>query len=700
VDSFFRIELRRVSRSGAGDAEGFRAYLRGTVISAAAYRRGEKGQTDVEGRRRRFDYRRKRGIAHTETFAPEGAAEFALVSESLWQEVERVEKRKDALLAYELLVSLPRDIHLEQCLKHLRRWILAECVAKGMIADLAVHTYGTALDPEVEEQAAIIDEVRSSGIPMYPLEEGDLLRHMPPDHHHAYELTNGQLLVYQPHAHILLTTREIGPEDFGLKVKAWGQKAQLFRWRQSWAEVCNNLLAEAGRPERVTAKGKKHQKAEAEKRSERLWKSGPISRTMLRTIDIRGGHWAALEGRPPRHIDETAPMTKYSFNDQVRDLHKGWAALQAAREAAEREQEDLVDAIARVQALTDQGVDLNFDDEAETLIADPPSHLTETDARLLGRHRKILARIMAAAPGKAPQVDEALAEAMAVIDALQRDHRVTFYRTAKGSLGFKPEGAVPPEIYRRFAGMHESILGELGRREYAELWKKGKARLHEQKEQLKAAAQECQQLQRSLATEQEARRHIEQGASALIESARTGKVLPEADAGSLLLRRLRGLVIGYRKRITEEKERAEKAERAVKVLEETVATLWQGVDRLVRGVAAVCSWVIHKRPELRSSLNDEVRPIFADLPEMVREGVTIPKYPGVRPEELMPARGQPRPDRSRDISARRCPEVGNTAPPSLDGPRSDDRSALVSPAAPPGGRPDQRTQSPNGQPER
>src|SRR3546814_10237384 len=109
---------------------------------------------------------------------------------------------KDALLAYELLLSLPRDVPLERCLPRLRAWIQAECVALGMVADLAVHTYGTPLDPRIQRQAKVIDEIRASGIPIYPLEEGDLLRRMQPNHHHAHELHDGRLLVYQPHAPI------------------------------------------------------------------------------------------------------------------------------------------------------------------------------------------------------------------------------------------------------------------------------------------------------------------------------------------------------------------------------------------------------------------------------------------------------------------------------------------------------------------
>src|SRR3546814_7274729 len=93
----------------------------------------------------------------------------------------------------------------------------SDVCSSDLVADLAVHTYGTPLDPRIQRQAKVIDEIRASGIPIYPLEEGDLLRRMPPNHHHAYELPDGRLLVYQPHAHILLTTREIGPEGFGAK---------------------------------------------------------------------------------------------------------------------------------------------------------------------------------------------------------------------------------------------------------------------------------------------------------------------------------------------------------------------------------------------------------------------------------------------------------------------------------------------------
>src|SRR3546814_8841852 len=99
-------------------------------------------------------------------------------------------------------------------------------------------------------RCALVTGVQTCALPIF-------LRRMPPNHHHAYELPDGRLLVYQPHAHILLTTREIGPEGFGAKVKTWGQKRQLFRWRKAWAEAWNEMLVDAGRPERVTEVGRR-----------------------------------------------------------------------------------------------------------------------------------------------------------------------------------------------------------------------------------------------------------------------------------------------------------------------------------------------------------------------------------------------------------------------------------------------------------
>src|SRR3546814_618758 len=227
----------------------------------------------------------------------------------------------------------------------------------------------------------------------------------------AYELPDGRLLVYQPHAHILLTTREIGPEGFGAKVKTWGQKRQLFRWRKAWAEAWNEMLVDAGRPERVTEVGRRRREAEAKRSGGRIGNAEPTSEETVQTIDIRGGHRAACEGRLPKHQDETAVMTKSAFNEKVRSLAKQEAALQARLEAAESSQDELIEAIARVQDLMDLGLDFDLEDEEGVLISGAAHLLSEHDAQVLTRHRKVLAKVFATPPETPAVAHRALSEA-------------------------------------------------------------------------------------------------------------------------------------------------------------------------------------------------------------------------------------------------------------------------------------------------
>jgi hypothetical protein len=53
------------------------------------------------------------------------------------------------------------------------------------------------------------------------------------------------------HAHILLTTREIGPEGFTTKNRDWNKVEVLEGWREAWARDSNAALERAGIEDRV-----------------------------------------------------------------------------------------------------------------------------------------------------------------------------------------------------------------------------------------------------------------------------------------------------------------------------------------------------------------------------------------------------------------------------------------------------------------
>lgn len=188
-------------------------------VAAAAYRTAGKLRDDRQGLA--HDYSRKGGVVHAEIIAPENAPDWMRDRNQLWNAVEAVEKRRDAQLAREIEVALPRELERGERLELLRGFVQREFVNRGMIADVAVHE-GKARDGH-----------------------------------------------NQPHAHIMLTMRELTGEGFGQKNRGWNAPDLLMGWREAWARDANTSLERAGRSERIDHRSLDVQRAEAEQQVER-----------------------------------------------------------------------------------------------------------------------------------------------------------------------------------------------------------------------------------------------------------------------------------------------------------------------------------------------------------------------------------------------------------------------------------------------
>ena len=168
-----------------------------SAVAAAAYRSGEKLRD--EERDVMQDYSRKQGIDYCEIMLPDGAPERLADRETLWNEVERSETRINSQLAREFNVALPRELTAEQQTALLRGYVQQEFVDRGMIADLAMH----------------------------------------------------ELDSHNPHAHVMLTTREVDSEGFTVKNRDWNRTDMLEGWRVAWQEHANAALEDAGSAERI-----------------------------------------------------------------------------------------------------------------------------------------------------------------------------------------------------------------------------------------------------------------------------------------------------------------------------------------------------------------------------------------------------------------------------------------------------------------
>ncbi|MCM0627527.1 MobA/MobL family protein, partial [Lysinibacillus sp. OL1_EC] len=118
----------------------------------------------------------------------------------LWNEVEKSETRKNSQLAREINVALPRELSNEQQTELIKNYVQTEFVNKGMVADIAIHR----------------DDKEN------------------------------------PHAHVMMTTREISEEGFTVKNRDWNDRELLNQWREQWADHANKALEKEGIQERIS----------------------------------------------------------------------------------------------------------------------------------------------------------------------------------------------------------------------------------------------------------------------------------------------------------------------------------------------------------------------------------------------------------------------------------------------------------------
>ena len=189
---------------------------RRSAVAAAAYRSASRIVDRATGQV--HDYTRKRGVVHSEILLPQGTPTWLADRTKLWNHVQAVEKRKDAQYAREINLALPHELTRDQRLDLLRSFAKTEFVAKGMIADIAMH------EPV--------------------LDRGEDARNC--------------------HAHIMLTLRQGTRDGLSLtKTRSWNAKSELKSWRAVWAEHQNRMLADHHHNARVDHRSLADQHAEA-----------------------------------------------------------------------------------------------------------------------------------------------------------------------------------------------------------------------------------------------------------------------------------------------------------------------------------------------------------------------------------------------------------------------------------------------------
>ena len=111
-----------------------------SAVASAAYRAGEKLYNEETGLI--HDFTHKGGVVMNEVILPDNAPRRYLDRQVLWNEVQQIEKRSDAQFAREIEVALPNEMTREQQIECVRSFIRDNFIKEGMIADWALHDKG------------------------------------------------------------------------------------------------------------------------------------------------------------------------------------------------------------------------------------------------------------------------------------------------------------------------------------------------------------------------------------------------------------------------------------------------------------------------------------------------------------------------------------------------------------------------------
>lgn len=162
-------------------------------VYLSAYQNREKYLDDRTGAK--WNYTNKPGFDGSVILSPPLTPQWLVKdSPTLWNAVESIERRKDAQTCRYFDVAIPVELDDSQKRQLVIDYCQNHFVDSGMIADIAFHD----LDSN------------------------------------------------NPHAHVMLTMREVTHEGFGKKVREWNDREQLHKWREEWANEANKAISKAG----------------------------------------------------------------------------------------------------------------------------------------------------------------------------------------------------------------------------------------------------------------------------------------------------------------------------------------------------------------------------------------------------------------------------------------------------------------------
>lgn len=241
-----------------------------SVVAASAYMSCSRMYNDYDGIQ--HDYTRKQGLIWQQVFFPPQAPREWLNREQLWNAVEAAEKTKDSRLAREIIVALPVELEHDEQIALTSAYISQQFVADGMCADVAIHdTDGHNPHAHILLTMRPLNE---DGTWQYKTEKEYLcMRDGEERGFTAAEYKSAQsdgwekqYLYHVGRKKVYMTPTAAAGHGYARADKhpkssrygrqnpiteRWNSEEQLVTWRETWADMVNRAIEQAGLEERI-----------------------------------------------------------------------------------------------------------------------------------------------------------------------------------------------------------------------------------------------------------------------------------------------------------------------------------------------------------------------------------------------------------------------------------------------------------------
>lgn len=210
-----------------------------SVVASAAYISGEKIKNEWDGVT--HDYTKKQGVISKEIFLPDHAPKEYKDRKTLWNSVELFEKNSNAQLARNFIISLPKELSIEENKKMIEEYIQNNFVKEGMIVDLAIHDESREGNQNIH--AHIMTIVR-------PINEDGTWG----------QKSKKEYILDEKGEKVL--NKNGKPKTRKVELTSWNDKGNVEKWRENFSDLCNEYLAKNKIEKRVDHRSFKRQNSD------------------------------------------------------------------------------------------------------------------------------------------------------------------------------------------------------------------------------------------------------------------------------------------------------------------------------------------------------------------------------------------------------------------------------------------------------